>query len=150
MPGNTPIAATGLARSTRDIVGRTLLWLAALGAAVSAASAVSAVVEAADGSKVVETWRLWGFVVFAGLFVLLALRPHAYRAVWELAIFNKLALTASAAFYLAQGGIADAGTILVWDGILAVVLVAAYVCCRGWRSWAGPGQTAQATGPAAA
>jgi hypothetical protein len=94
-------------------------------------------VHAEDATKVVETWRMYGLAVFAGLFVLLAVRPRGYRWLWELVIANKVALTLTAVVYLAQGGVTAAGTIVIWDGVLSVVLVAAYACCRGWT--AGPG-----------
>ena len=51
--------------------------------------------------KVLEAWRAYGLVVFAGLFILLALRPRAMRGVWELAIFDKAALTLTAALPIA-------------------------------------------------
>jgi hypothetical protein len=38
-------------------------------------------VGADDSTKVVESWRMYGFAVFAGLFVLLALHPRDYRGV---------------------------------------------------------------------
>ena len=43
---------------------------------VSAVSALSSVVAANDSTRVVEVWRMYGLAVFAGLFVLLALRPR--------------------------------------------------------------------------
>jgi hypothetical protein len=129
----TETASTSPFRPER--IGRVLLWIAAAGAAVAAVSEISTVLGAGGTTKVVETWRLYGFVVFAGLFVLLALRPLAYRGVWELAVFSKLALTVTALAYAAHGGISGTGSIIAWDGGLSVVLIAAYVCCRGWTAW---------------
>lgn len=111
-----------------------LLWLAAVAAAVAAIMALASLGAANDDIKVVQTWRAYGLVVFAGLFALLALYPHAYRGVWELVLFHKLALTLTALAYLAQGGIPGTSTIIVSDGILVAVLVAAYVLCRGWSA----------------
>ena len=68
---------------------------------VSAVSALSSVVAANDSTRGVEVWRMYGLAVFAGLFVLLALRPRRYRGVWELAIANKLALTVTGMALLA-------------------------------------------------
>jgi hypothetical protein len=133
-----PEATASASRPPRDRVGRVLLWIAAVGAAGAAVSAISTVLGAGGTTKVVETWRLYGFVVFAGLFVLLALRPLAYRGVWELAVFNKLALTATALAYAAHGGISGTGSIIAWDGGLSLVLIVAYVCCRGWTAWSAP------------
>ena len=77
---------------------------------------------------------MYGLVVFTGLFVLLMLRPRYYRGVWELVIASKLAMTFTAVGYAAHGGIAGAGAIIGWDGGLAAVLIAAYICCRGWTA----------------
>lgn len=134
---STPTSSSS--RSTAERVGRVLLWIAAVGAAAAAVSAISAVAGADGTTKIVETWRLYGFVVFAGLFVLLALRPLAHRGVWELALLNKVALTVTALAYAAQGGINGAGSIIVWDGALSLVLIAAYACCRGWTAWSARG-----------
>lgn len=133
-----PEATASAPRLRRDRVGRVLLWIAALGAAGAAVSAISIVLGADGTTKVVETWRLYGFVVFTGLFVLLALRPLAYSGVWELAVFNKLALTVTALAYAAHGGISGTGSIIAWDGGLSLVLIAAYVSCRGWTAWSAP------------
>jgi hypothetical protein len=130
------IASSSATASQRERYGRALLWIAVVGAVGAAAAAVSAVLGADGATKIVETWRLYGLIVFAGLFALLALRPLHYRGVWELVMFNKLALTVTALAYAAHGGIAGAGSIVAWDGGLSLVLAAAYVCCRGWT--AGP------------
>jgi hypothetical protein len=136
-----PTSTTSASRSTAERVGRVLLWIAAVGAAAAAVSAVATVVGAGGTTKVVETWRLYGFIVFAGLFVLLALRPLAQRGVWELAMLNKVALTVTALAYAAYGGISGAGSMAAWDGVLSLVLIAAYVCCRGWAAWSAPGRS---------
>ena len=44
----------------------------------------------------VETWRAYGLVVFAGLFALLAWNPLGHRGLWELVIAHKVALTVTA------------------------------------------------------
>src|SRR5262249_35624259 len=122
-------AHTPNSRFGADRVGRVLLWIAAAGAAGAAVSAISTVLGAGGTTKVVETWRLHGFVVFAGLFVLLALRPLAYRGVWELAVFNKLALTVTALAYAAHGGIGGTRRIIPRGGGPAPALIAAFLCC---------------------
>ncbi|MET8350607.1 MULTISPECIES: hypothetical protein [unclassified Micromonospora] len=132
-------------RSGRDRIARIMLWLAAVGAAGAALTAAGTVWDADGGTKVVETWRAYGLVVFAGLFVLLALAPRSYRGVWELVIFHKIALTVTALLYAAHAGIADTATIVGWDGTVSVLLVGAYVLSRGWTSspdWRGTTQRA--------
>ena len=132
--GTTTFVKSDAAISRRERAGRALMWLAALGAAASAVTALFTVLNAGGATKVVETWRLDGLVVFAGLFALLALHPHRYGGMWELAIVSNLALTVSAAGYAAHGGIAGTGAIIGWDGGLTAVLITAYICCRGWTA----------------
>ncbi|MEV1330359.1 hypothetical protein AB0J20_12370 [Micromonospora costi] len=127
-----PAASARSPRSGRDRIAGIMLWLAAVGAAGAALTAFSTAWGADGGTKVVETWRAYGLVVFAGLFVLLALAPRSYRGVWELVIFHKVALTVTALFYAAHGGIADTATIIGWDGTVSVLLVGAYVLTRAW------------------
>jgi hypothetical protein len=125
-------AATGSYR-VRDRVARVLLVLSALGAALAVVGAASAVVDAGLDTRMVETWRLLGFGVFAGLFVLLAYRPRMYAGVWELAILDKLALAVTA---FAYGSATDgAVTALVADGTITIMLLAAYLLSRGWTAW---------------
>lgn len=132
----TPTASSSTRVFQRERIGKALLWIAVVGASGAAMAAISTVLDADGVTKIAETWRLYGLVVFAGLFALLALRPLHYRGVWELALFNKLALTVTALAYAAHGGITGTGSIIAWDGGLSLVLIAAYVCCRGWT--AGP------------
>ncbi|MGW4155878.1 hypothetical protein ACWEDF_22265 [Micromonospora chersina] len=116
----------------RDRIGRVLLWLAAIGAVAAALGAYGAVADAEPAVTVVETWRAYGFVVFAGLFALLAVRPRGHRAVWVLVIFHKVAMTMTALAYSRDAAIEGTGTVLVFDGALSVLLVLALVLCRGW------------------
>jgi hypothetical protein len=114
------------------------MWVATVAAGLSAISALATLGAADRDTAVVEAWRAYGLVVFAGLFALLAWRPLAWRGVWELVIFHKVALTVTALSYASGAGAADTETIIVWDGGLSVVLLLAYISCRGWRSWRQP------------
>ncbi|WP_460777569.1 hypothetical protein [Nocardiopsis nanhaiensis] len=118
-----------------------LMWLASASALAAAASGLPGVVEAGPDRLMAETWRLYGFLVFAALFALLALRPLAYAWVWEIVILNKLLLavtaTGFAAGWFGPGRVADAGAAAIADSALVVVVGAAYVLCRGWRARAG-------------
>jgi hypothetical protein len=120
----------------QDRLGRGLMWLAALGAFSAFASAFASVNSATPETIWVETWRLFGFLVFAGMFVLLALRPHNSAGVWELAFFHKAAMAVSALFLSGAEGAALAGTI---DAVLAAVIAVAYVFTRGWTAWKNSG-----------
>lgn len=80
--------AGAISQRVRDRAAMALMLLAALGALVAFAGSVGTAT-AAGSETVVEAWRTYGFLVFAGLFVLLALRPRHYTGVWELVIFHK-------------------------------------------------------------
>ena len=116
----------------QDRLGRGLMWLAALGAFTAFASAFAGIRSATPETVWVETWRLFGFLVFTGMFVLLALRPRKSAGVWELAFFHKAAMFVSAIFLANAEGAALAATI---DAVLAVVIAVAYILTRGWMSW---------------
>jgi hypothetical protein len=125
-------AATGSAR-LRDRIAQALLVLAAIGALTAVVDAAAAVADAGPATRMVETWRMLGFSVFVGIFLLLAYRPRVYAGIWELAILNKLALTVTALSY----GPATVGarTALLADGAITLMLVAAYALSRGWKAW---------------
>jgi hypothetical protein len=125
-------AATG-SRHVRDRIAQALLILAAVGAVVAVVGAAGAVADAGPATRMVETWRMLGFGVFAGVFLLLAYRPRLYAGIWELAILNKLALTLTALSFGA--GTEGAGTALFADGVVTLILLAAYVLSRGWTAW---------------
>lgn len=118
----------------RDRAARFLMAVAAVGAAGATVSAVFTVLGSDDATRVVETWRLYGFMVFTGLFALLALKPRDYRGIWELVILNKGALTFTALLYIFAGGAHGAIMVVIADGVLTVMLVTAYILCRGWRA----------------
>lgn len=120
------------ARAARDRLGAALLYACAAGAVLSAVGAVGAVADAGTATRAVETWRLAGYGLFAGLFVLLARAPRQLRGLWELTIAAKLALPLAGATFLR--GSTDAGTFVVADGVLGVVLVAAYLLMAGWTA----------------
>lgn len=111
-----------------------LMLLAALGALSSFVGAISTVSSVGPDTLVVENWRAWGFLVFAGLFALLAFEPRCYPGVWELVMLHKTA-TAITAATLITGGASDAITVALVDGILAITTVAAYSLARGFTGW---------------
>lgn len=118
---------------TAPRIGRALLWLVAVEAVGASVAAVSDVINASGSVLVVETWRMYGLMLCVGLFVLLALRPRVHGAVWALVIANKAALTVTATAYALHGGVDEATTIAGWDGSITVLLIVAYVLCRGRR-----------------
>ena len=116
----------------QEFLGRGLMWFAALGAFSAFVSVIPAMTSTAADIIWVETWRMFGFLVFTGMFVLLALRPRNSAGVWELAFFHKAAMAISALFLSGAKEATMAGTI---DGVLAILIVAAYILTHGWMAW---------------
>jgi uncharacterized membrane protein HdeD (DUF308 family) len=81
----------------------------------------------------VELWRLFGFIVFSGIFALLALRPKQYAGIWEIAIFHKLAMSISAIVLIPN--VEGAFYVAIVDGILVILLIAAYLLTGSYTSW---------------
>lgn len=109
------------------------MLLAALGALSSFVGAIGTTFSADPATQVVESWRMWGVLVFGGLFALLALRPRRSPGVWELVILHKAATAAT----LVAGGVADALTVALVDGALAIMTVVSYLLARGYSGWVG-------------
>ena len=80
----------------------------------------------------VETWRMLAFLVFAGMFALLAFRPRLSAGVWELVVFHKLAMVVSAIFML---NVKEASIAAPVDTALVILIIISYILTRGWRSW---------------
>lgn len=93
-------AAEADVRRGRDRAATVSLILAALGAFFFFVDAIGATLVADPGARVTESWRMYGFLVFAGLFVLLALRPRRSPCVWELVVFHKTAVAVTAAMFV--------------------------------------------------
>src|SRR4051794_7195585 len=92
VPATTPPGPAALSLSAARLqTGRALMATAAVGALLSAVSSVAVVAAAGPQTQMVETWRGYGYLVFAGLFAVLALRPRHYRGVWELTLLHKAA-----------------------------------------------------------
>jgi hypothetical protein len=112
---------------------RVLLGIAAAGALISFVLQVGPTMDAGPVTQAVEAWRMVGLATFAGLFALLAWRPLAYPGVFEIAIVSKAALAVLGLTLLASD---DHGSEYVaFDGILTVVLIAAYLLADGWTAW---------------
>ena len=116
----------------QELLGRGLMWFAALGALSAFVSAIPTVTSAASDMVWVETWRMFGFLVFTGMFVLLALRPRNSAGVWELAFFHKAAMAVSALVFSGAKDAVMAGSV---DAVLAVLIALAYFLTRGWMAW---------------
>ena len=105
----------------QDRIGRGLMVLSAISAVGAFGVGLAAVRTAAPQTLWLDTWRTLGFIVFAGLFALLAWRPRSYAGVWELVILNKAALSLFGFTYGTPESLAAAPI----DGALAATLAAA-------------------------
>lgn len=111
---------------------RTGRWLSAanvLFAFAALASGVLQMLDASDDDLIVETWRTFGFVVFAGLWAMVALWPRRTPGVWELLISHKAAMTIFAIFVIE---VPTARVTALVDGFVVITTAGAYVLCRGW------------------
>jgi hypothetical protein len=67
----TSPAAARVGADVRDRIATVVMLVSALGALYAAGTAVGAVQAAGPATQQVETWRMFGFLMFAGVFVLL-------------------------------------------------------------------------------
>lgn len=128
--------------------GRTLLALDAVATLGAFVDGIRRVSQAADAQIMMEFWVTTAYLVFAGLWALLAWAPHKYRGIWELILVQKIAVTA---FAFALIDKPDAVRNTLSDTSLVVTTIAAYVLCRGWYTWrkagtAGAANTGQLVG----
>ena len=127
---------------TRDRIAKTLMLLLALSTVGAFANGVLAFPAVPPEQMIVELWRTLAYLVFAGLFTLLALFPRRMPGVWELVFFQKAAVALLLAFVIKAGhgaaGTDTPMTIIAVDGTLAAVTLVSYVLARGWRSWGRP------------
>ncbi|MCB5425256.1 hypothetical protein H0274_08305 [Altererythrobacter sp. CC-YST694] len=117
------------------VIGQVLMGLAALSAVGAFAGAVPLLADAEADRLWVESWRAYGFLVFAGLFALLAWRPTRSPLVWELVFFHKAAMVVT---HLAVGDVAEAAVAGMVDLALCAVILVSWMLTRGWESWCTP------------
>ena len=122
---------------TRDRIALALMLAASLAALYAFVKAIGIATGAGPQTQQVEWWRVLGFLMFTGLFALLAFGPRRYPGLWELVILDKAALTV-VELGLIGNQAANAASSAIADGILTVILLAAYVLTSGWRSWKRP------------
>jgi uncharacterized transporter YbjL len=122
------------ASTIRDRIATILMLVSALGALFAFITAIGAVQTAGPATQQVETWRLFGFLMFAGVFVLLGIWPRRLPGLWELTIANKVGLTLVEALLIRTNAV-GAQFAAISDAILCVFLVAAYLLSRGYTAW---------------
>lgn len=119
---------------SRDRWAKILMLVAALGALYALITSFGAATTSSPEIQQVEWWRVFGFLLFTGLFALLAFWPRRYPFLWELLILDKALLTIAEVLLIGNKA-KDAVTTAEADGILTVILLAAYLLSRGYRSW---------------
>lgn len=115
-----------------DVPGRGLMALASVGAIGAFVSGVSFVTHASAATRWVETWRMFGFLAFAGMFALMALRPRRSPGIWEIAFLHKLAMVISAHFIAETPESVLASRV---DLALVAAIAVAYGLTQAWRGW---------------
>ena len=118
-----------------DRIGRIVLGLLVAMTFVAFADGVRRMGLAGSDRIWVETWRTFAYLVFAGLFAILAWRPRTSPGLWELTFGHKIAVVL---FGLTLGNVAEAHLAIAVDAVLVVLIVLAWWLCRGWLSWTGP------------
>lgn len=92
----------------------------------------------------IETWRMFGFLVFAGLFTLLGLFPRRMTGIWELVFFHKAGVAVFLAYFVKPDAAANVtfvdstGNIILVDMVLAGTTFFCYLLTNGWRAWMQP------------
>lgn len=131
--------------SSRDRIATILMLVAAVAALYAAVTGISVAEGSGLDTQQVQWWRELGYLMFAGVFVLLAFWPRRYPGLWELVIVDKAALTV-VEVVLIRNDAADAVATAASDGILTVVLIAAYLLSRGYTSWRHRSATTEGAG----
>lgn len=112
----------------QDALGRAFMGLACLGALTAFFGSIATIQAALVETVWVETWRLFGLLVFAAMFALLAVRPRLSPALWALTFLHKTAMGLSA-FMLSRAP--DAISAAAVDARPAVLIAIAYAGTRG-------------------
>lgn len=119
-----------------DNAGRVIMALNAVAALAAFASGIAITAGVTDDRLISELWRTLAYIVFAGIWTLLAVAPRRHAGLWELLLFHKGAITVYG--FLMWDRLADAPETALIDLGVTVTTLAAYVLCRGWRAWQRP------------
>lgn len=117
----------------RDRIGRLILAAVVFLTLAAFADGLRSISIAKVDRIWVETWRTFAYVVFAGLFAILAMKPRSSPGIWELAFGHK---TAVVLFGVWLGDrVPEVSLAVKIDFLLVVLILFAWVLCRGWLSW---------------
>ncbi|MEV0621825.1 hypothetical protein AB0I81_51490 [Nonomuraea sp. NPDC050404] len=115
-----------------DRIGRGLMALNAVATLVPFVNGFFIMNSVADDRVITEAWRTFAYLVFAGLWAILAVAPRSQWGLWELLLFQKGAITL---YSFAMWDMPDAPSTAFIDLTVTVTTLVAYVLCRGWSSW---------------
>lgn len=116
----------------RDLIAKILMI--ALGVSAFGAFLVSwpALGDAGPDRAGAELWRMLGYLVFAGLFVLLGIFPRRMPGIWELAFMHKAGQAVLLATIVDAEG---AGMAIAVDSLLSAAMLVSYLLAKGYRAW---------------
>lgn len=123
---------TGRRSPGADRIGRSLLAVCAIATMGAFVDGIGRVSDAPDDFLLTEFWRTTAYLVFAGMWALLAVAPRAQRGMFELILLQKTLVTVQALIVMDLPGSALTAAI---DGAVVVATLTAYVLCRGWYAW---------------
>ncbi|MDG4809507.1 hypothetical protein O7634_22395 [Micromonospora sp. WMMD1120] len=116
----------------QDLTGRILMAITAATTLVPFVEGVTRLGDLSDDLILTEYWRTCAYLVFAGMWALLAVAPRKQRGMWELLLLHKIAVTIQAAFII---DVPHAKLTVIADGFVSLMTIAAYLLCRGWHTW---------------
>lgn len=132
-PTASPTAAAP-AGPRADRTGRAIMALNAVAALGAFASGLVITAGVSDDRLLSEFWRTLAYLVFAGIWTVLAVAPRRHPGLWELLLLHKGGVTVFS--FVLWDRLADAPETAVVDLGVTVTTLVAYVLCRGWRAWA--------------
>jgi hypothetical protein len=117
-----------------DRIAAGLMLVLAVSAFFAFFNAIGPLQTAPPDRLVVGAWRTLGFLLFAGLFALLALFPRRLPGLWELVFLHKAGMACFALFYVGLSA-PEAEMTAIIDGALAGITLFCYFLARGYLAW---------------
>ncbi len=118
--------------SVRDRIGRILFALLSASTLVAFADGIGIARAADPDTFFMQWWRTLAYLVFAAIFALLAARPRSTPGMFEIVLFQKVVITVIGYLNIT---VAEAPRDASVDLYLVLVMVPAWILCRGWVSW---------------
>jgi hypothetical protein len=108
------------------------MWLLVVLTLIAFADGLRRMAGAGSDRVWIETWRTFAYIVFAGLFAILAWRPRHSPGIWELVFAHKSAVVL---YGLTLGDVQEARAAIVVDTVLVLLIAVGWWLTRGWESW---------------